>query len=145
MKTKLNILQTVTAWLWPTQEAAALAQAKRTAYHCWARKHPDWAAVFFDEHFLMQGAAPYLQALATGAKVAEPLLLAGAWADQFPLVGARRQQRVADLLPAAREYLEILQGVLCAQGWHKQQRQARFWPLRPAPPDTLDFPCPEPG
>ncbi|MGB0384408.1 MAG: AAA-like domain-containing protein [Ardenticatenaceae bacterium] len=80
-------------------------------------EHKRWAASLFDEHFLQHGAAPVLARclMRDGAKKGgkeAAAQLAAAWADQLGLLGAMREQRIAELTPAASDFLRWLDEAL---------------------------------
>jgi hypothetical protein len=108
------------------QQERAFTQAIQTVYTRWAARNRPWANAFFDEHFLLQRAA-LLEQYRLGKLGTEDSVLASQWADQFRFSAARRQQLVAELTPAAANFLYLLKVELCAR--EKRDRNGG-WTLR---------------
>lgn len=116
-----GVAETVRAWLGRDLQRLAFQVALSRAYSTFARRHPQWAASLFDEHFLARGAAPFLAGCLTRNKSADPAEMAAAWADQLGPDDHTRRQRIGELTPVAADFL----------GWFKAELRARreFQPL----------------
>jgi hypothetical protein len=90
-----------------------LRTALRRVYGRFARQHAMWAACLFDEHFLAHGAAPLLAHYIQRASPPTSLDLATAWDEQFgPAEMPVRTRRIAELMPAAADFLNWLEADL---------------------------------
>ncbi|HEY3474010.1 MAG TPA: hypothetical protein VGK56_05325 [Anaerolineales bacterium] len=87
------------------QKQARWQAAVDQAYARFAQKYPEWSNALFDEHFLAQSATTFLagQPATTAQDAAR---VAAAWNQQFgPASPAVSERRIADLTPAAADFL----------------------------------------
>ncbi len=83
------------------------------AYSQFADRYPHWVTCLFDEHFLKHSAAPLLRHYRQYAGPPSPTELAKAWDKQLgPASAAVRERRIAELTPAAADFLECLMAEL---------------------------------
>lgn len=95
-----------------TQWQSAIDQA----YTRFAQKYPGWNNALFDRHFLAQSATTYLSDWQS-ANALNPATLASAWDKQLgPASPAVRQNRIADLMPAAADFLNWTTAAYRASG-----------------------------
>ncbi len=109
------------------QQERTLAQVLNTVYPRWAARNRQWANAFFDEHFLLQRAAPLLAHYRLGKLGTEGSLLANQWADQFRFNAVRRQQLITELTPVAANFLYLLKVALNAR---EAQMRDGGWAMR---------------
>ena len=94
----------------------AFDQAVARAFATFARHYPQWAASFFDTHFLTHGAEPLLIGYIMQLGSTDPSALADAWAEQLSWFESKtRQARTAELIPAASCFLHWLEAELHAR------------------------------
>lgn len=112
---EVGVADKVRSWLGRDPQRLAFQVALARAYTTFARHHPQWAASFFDEHFLTHGAAPHLARCLRRTASPDPAEVAAAWADQLGLHRETRQERIAELTPVASDFLHWLQAELRAR------------------------------
>ena len=79
------------------------------AYDVFEQHHPGWGDYLFDETFLTRHTTPMFDNL----RALHPDDLVSAWAQQIRWQDDTiREQRIAELLPAATQFLLILDSVL---------------------------------
>jgi hypothetical protein len=106
----LNIKQSVQNWLERKYQHRAFRQAVTRACATIAQQHPEWAAAYFDEHFLTHDAAPLLVRIGQGVASPKPLALAIVWSRQMTWFNEEtRQELIAELTPIAAEFLRLLE------------------------------------
>src|SRR5215207_1902573 len=103
------------AWLGRVPQQLAFQVALARAFTTFARHHPQWAALLFNEPFLIGPAAPLLARCLVREAPPDPAELVDAWAEQLGSAGAARQQHIADAMPAATDFLRWLEAELRAQ------------------------------
>ena len=88
------------------QKQAQWQSAVGEAYALFAQKYPEWSHTLFDEHFVARSAGTFLaERPATTAQAATRV--ATAWSQQLgPASPAVSQKRIADLTPAAADFLK---------------------------------------
>jgi len=96
-------------------ERLAFQVALARAYTAFARRYPQWAATLFDEPFLRGAAAPLLARCLMRDKPPQASELASAWADQLAWRGETRAQGLAEVTPAAADFLQELTAELRAR------------------------------
>jgi hypothetical protein len=83
------------------------------AFAAFEKKHPNWASSMFDKHFLQHGAAAIIEKYMRGDDASDAAEeLASAWVHQLGASSALRPWLQADALPAAAEFLHLIQGEL---------------------------------
>lgn len=88
------------------QKQAQWQFAVSEAYTRFAQMYPEWSNALFDAHFLAQSAGTHL-ANWESAKALDAATLASAWDRQLgPASPAVCQNRIADLTPAAADFLK---------------------------------------
>jgi hypothetical protein len=96
-------------WLQNRAFRTALHQAQQQ----FARQYPEWTASLFDEYFLKHNAAPLLVHYLQHAAPSTPLELATTWDEHLgPASATVRQRRIAELTPAAADFLRSLEANL---------------------------------
>ncbi len=121
------MLQAITRWnpLALVRPQKPIIQALYSAHRLWAKRYPQWAAAFFDEHFLRTRFLPLLDQQAT----VTPTALAQAWVAQFYGAVRLEQQLVTELTPVAADFLHFLAGEL--RYFEEEARQpsavSRLW------------------
>ena len=84
--------------------------AIRRAYANFARRHPDWAAAYFDEHFLVRHTAMVLKHNPRMSRTSMALMLATEWSRQFRWANKPRQHRlVIEATAVANSFLQLLE------------------------------------
>ncbi|MGB0383866.1 MAG: hypothetical protein ACPGWR_03500 [Ardenticatenaceae bacterium] len=107
-----GVSEKVRGWLGRDPQRLAFQVALTRTCTRFAQHHPQWAAAFFDEHFLKSRAAPLLARCLTRAGSPDASELAEAWADQMSLSDSKRQARIAELTPVASDFLHWLDEAL---------------------------------
>ena len=102
----------VRGWLKRDPQHLAFQVALTRTCTRFEQHHPQWAAAFFDEHFLNTRAAPLLARCLTRAGSPDASELAVAWANQMSSSEAKRQVRIAELTPVASDFLHWLEAEL---------------------------------
>ncbi len=77
----------------------------RQAFRIFARKHPEWAASLFDEHFLTHRAAPILARHLASPIPPDAVALAHAWTEQIWVAPDQRRAKLDELTPIAADFL----------------------------------------
>ena len=102
----MNVVTNVMRNLEQNSQYQVRKAAQTRAFANFASKYPAWAQYLFDEHFLSHAAA----ALIESDSLPDPIELANAWADQMVWPKPKtRQNQVADLIPAAAYFLQVLE------------------------------------
>lgn len=87
--------------------------AVRRAYEDFARRHPDWAAAYFDEQFLVRHAALLLNRTPQVSRGSTALELAIEWSRQFWWNNQiKRRQLVTEATVIADDFLRTLEDEL---------------------------------
>ena len=103
-------------WLLLRRERRALRQAMQRAYARFASRYPEWAAAYFDEHFLSQRVVPLVSHAGRLHGLPQPSAVAQAWVDQLAVPNQRRrQQLIAEATPVATDFLRMLRTELNKQ------------------------------
>ncbi|MCB0211765.1 MAG: hypothetical protein KDJ52_20670 [Anaerolineae bacterium] len=85
-------------------------RAVERAFVAFSQKHPDWAASFFDMHFLTHAGAPVLPYVGQGNSKNTAHALAIAWTRQFAWNNEQKRQTFVDeLTPVAGTFLRLLE------------------------------------
>jgi hypothetical protein len=84
--------------------------AIRRAYANFARRHPDWAAAYFDESFLAQHMGPALVREPKMSRRSMAFLLATEWSQQFQWANKPKRRRlVREATAIANSFLQLLE------------------------------------
>ena len=126
-----------------------MKRAVYSAHRLWAKRYPQWEAVFFDEHFLRTRVLPLLREQST----ITPSALAEAWIAQFHDGIRLERQLIAALTPVAADFLYFVAGELqyFAQEAHRPSALQRLWQWwrgyirRHRPEAQLPALCPDPS
>jgi hypothetical protein len=96
-------------WLPLRRGRRALRHAMRRAYASFANQYPEWAAAYFDQHFLSRRVVPLLSQAGRPYGFPQPSVVAGAWVDQLAIPDEhKRQQLIAEATPVASDFLRML-------------------------------------
>jgi hypothetical protein len=92
-------------------QALVYRQALRRAYVRFEKRYPEWAGLWFDEHFLTHRAAPLLGRYLEDGTLPAPIELARAWDEQLGPTRdeSLRQGRITKLTPGATDFLALLE------------------------------------
>lgn len=113
MITIQNIRQAVQNSLARRKQQQTFHQAVIRAYATLAQKYPQWAASYFDQHFLTHTAAPLLAQVGQGAASVQGRALADVWSKQMSWYSeGTRQKLIAELTPVATIFLVLLEAEL---------------------------------
>lgn len=103
----LKVEQVVMKWLMRDYQRRHLRAALRKAWRAWARTHADWAAMLFDEHFVLKRVLPRFEEAAAAGEHVTPEAIAQLWAAQFSILPTERQGHIKHALPAATCFLHL--------------------------------------
>ena len=84
--------------------------ALKRAYANFACRYPDWAAAYFDEHFLVRHKALVLKRTPPMSRASRALILATEWSRQFRWADQQKQRRlVGEATAVANDFLQVLE------------------------------------
>ncbi len=93
---------------------SALHRAFKAAYKSFAKQHEEWAASFFDDHFLALYVTPLLLEAWESRRHLTPAQLAAAWRAQFPPNYTIDDRLRVEAIHMAAIFLALLQAELDA-------------------------------
>lgn len=118
----------------PQRKAQQRKRALYSAHLIWSKRYPEWSAAFFDAHFLRTRVIPLLVACQNELATVDPVILAQAWADQFPGAENRHPWLIAELTPAAADFLQFVvaeERYFVSEAARRQERMCKVWQQLP--------------
>jgi hypothetical protein len=118
----------------PQRKAQQRKRALHSAHLIWSKRYPEWSAAFFDAHFLRTRVIPLLVACQDELATVDPVILAQAWADQFPGAENRHPRLIAELTPAAADFLQFVvaeERYFVSEAARRQAQWQKVWAQLP--------------
>jgi hypothetical protein len=114
MNTILRIERAVMHWVGRDYRRRLIRTAVANAFARFAVEHPEWVAVYFDQHFLAGRAASFWRRYVQEGDLPTVHELAVAWSGQINTTPEMKRRHIAEMKPAAACFIELLAAELGA-------------------------------